>query len=186
MREFFPLNRPFRNFLAYGLIILGMTGCEEPPRFESQGYYFVGTPDEATARSENPRLLEAVSKLVEAVIAQNREAILDFIHPQEGAIIDAKAFVSKAEVRAALYDPESVLYRVLWDDKYWKETAPAENIRSYRKIFSNAGVIKTGLFWYSPTECEVRLDFKNRPAMGIMGNLIFRKRGTSWYLMNFF
>lgn len=168
------------------LLLTGLTLCQKPPEFVLAGYFFVGAADETAAQHENPALVAATAQVIQAVIAEDREKLLSFVHPKEGAIIDAKAFVSQAQVRSALYDKSSTLSRVLWDDQYWKETAPADNVRSYRSVFARAGEIKLGLFWYSATECEVRIDFKHRPSMGIMGNLIFRKRGDRWYLMNFF
>lgn len=170
-----------------GLILLSLLGqCNRPPQFVMQGYFFVGAADEATAQRENPTLLKAVEEVVTAIVSQNPAALLGYVNAKEGAVIDAKAFATFAQIQTALYDSSSQLSRVLWDDKYWKETAPRDNIRSYRTSFSRAGEIKVALFWYSPTECEARLDFKDRPAMGIMGNIIFRKRGERWYLMNFF
>lgn len=166
--------------------MLGLSVCKKPPEFSMAGYFFVGTADETTAQRENPVLVTATTEVIQAVIAEDREKLLSFVHPKEGAIIDAKAFVSQAHVRSALYDKSAILSRVLWDDQYWKETAPGDNVRSYRSVFTHAGEIKLGLFWYSATECEVRIDFKGRPSMGIMGNLIYRKRGDRWYLMNFF
>ncbi len=160
--------------------------CQKPPQFVLQGYFFVGAPDEATAQRENPLLVHTAASVIEAIIAEDREKLLGFVNTKDGAIIDAKAFVSYEQVRSALYDKSAILSRVLWDDKYWKETAPEDNVRSYRTVFSRAGEIKLALFWYSATECEVRLDFEGRPSMGLMGNLIFRKRGDRWYLMNFF
>lgn len=160
--------------------------CHKPPQLVLQGYYFVGAPDEASAQSQNAVLVAAAESVIHAIINEDRKKLLEFVHPKEGAIIDAKAFVSYEQVERALSDPSAALYRVLWDDRYWKEIAPNDNVRSYRSVFSRAGEIKIGLFWYSPTECEVRLDFKNRPSMGLMGNLIFRKRDGRWYLMNFF
>ncbi|GAB4444237.1 MAG: hypothetical protein OHK0011_26390 [Turneriella sp.] len=175
-----------RKFHVTLLLALGLGVCQKPPEFVLAGYFFVGAADEAAAQRENPVLVKATTEVIQAVMTEDREKLLSFVHPKEGAIIDAKAFVSYAQVRSALYDSSAVLSRVLWDDEYWKETAPADNVRSYRSIFARAGEIKLGLFWYSATECEVRIDFRGRPSMGIMGNLIFRKRGDSWYLMNFF
>lgn len=184
MKKITDRHRKWRFFQV--LLLLALASCYRPPEFVLQGYYFVGTPDEATAQRENPVLLRTTAAVIEAIIAEDREKLLSFVHPKEGAIIDAKAFVSYAQVRSALYDKSAILSRVLWDDQYWKETAPADNVRSYRTLFTRAGEIKLGFFWYSATECEVRIDFRHRPSMGLMGNLIFRKRGDRWYLMNFF
>jgi len=174
-----------RLFLTL-FVLLGLTACQKPPEFVLQGYFFVGAADETTAQRENPALVAATAAVIGAIIAEDREKLLSFVHAKEGAIIDAKAFVSYEQVRSALYDKSAILSRVLWDDKYWKETAPEDDVRSYRSVFSRAGEIRLGLFWYSATECEVRIDFKGRPSMGLMGNLIFRKRDDRWYLMNFF
>ncbi|MFO1478705.1 MAG: hypothetical protein U1F40_00745 [Turneriella sp.] len=168
------------------ILLFWLAACQKPPEFVLQGYFFVGAADEAAAQRENPVLVATAASVIESIIAEDREKLLSFVNTKEGAIIDAKAFVSYEQVRSALYDKSAILSRVLWDDKYWKETAPGDNVRSYRTVFSRAGEIKLGLFWYSPTECEVRIDFKGRPSMGLMGNLIFRKRGDRWYLMNFF
>lgn len=168
------------------LTLLFLLACHKPPQFSLQGYYFVGVPNEAVAERENPLLLSAAEAVIQAIIAEDREKLLDFVHPKDGAIIDAKAFVSHAQVRSALYDKSAILSRVLWDDQYWKETAPEDNVRSYRTVFSRAGEIRLALFWYSASECEVRIEFAGRPSMGLMGNLIFRKRDERWYLMNFF
>jgi len=174
-----------RLFLTL-LFLSVVAACQKPPELVLQGYYFVGAPDETMAQRENPALVAATAAVIGAIIAEDREKLLSFVHAKEGAIIDAKAFVGYEQVRSALYDKSAILSRVLWDDKYWKETAPEDNVRSYRSVFSRAGEIKLALFWYSPTECEVRIDFRGRPSMGLMGNLIFRKRGERWYLMNFF
>ncbi|MFZ5630942.1 MAG: hypothetical protein ACOY5B_17545 [Spirochaetota bacterium] len=178
----------YRKLNAFTLLVLlpALASCQKPPEFVLQGYFFVGAPDEAAAQRENAALVATTAAVIGAVIAEDREKLLSYIHPKEGAIIDAKAFVSYAQVKSALYDKSAILSRVLWDDQYWKETAPGDSVRSYRSVFSRAGEIRLGLFWYSPAECEVRIDFKGRPSMGIMGNLIFRKRGDRWYLMNFF
>jgi hypothetical protein len=168
------------------LLICLFGACGKKPQFVLQGYFFVGAADEANAQRENATLVAATASVIEAIIAEDREKLLSFVSAKDGAIIDAKTFVSYEQVRSALYDKSAILSRVLWDDNYWKETAPADNVLSYKTVFSRAGEIKLGLFWYSPTECEVRIDFAGRPSMGIMGNLIFRKRGERWYLMNFF
>lgn len=160
--------------------------CQKPPTYSLQGYFFVGTPDEASAQAENPKIITAIQEIITAIIEERPEQLLRYVNQKEGAIIDAKAVVGYSQVAVALTDRNAQLYRVLWDDKYWKEIAPRDNIRSYRKIFSSAGEIRIGIFYYSATECEVRLDFKNRPTMGIMGNPILRKRDGRWYLMNFF
>lgn len=168
------------------LILLSIFACNRPPIFSLQGYFFVSAPDEALAQRENAQIVEAVQKIVLAIVDENPEALLEQVSKQEGAIIDAKAVLPYVQVATALHDKNSQLYRVLWDDRYWKEAAPKENIRSYRKTFLSAGEIRLGLFYYSATECEVRLDFKDRPSIGIMANLILRKRGNRWYMMNFF
>ena len=168
-------------------VVLVLASCRlQPPAVEMQGYFFVGAPDEATAQKQNPELLLAVTEVITAIVNEDRELLLKYVSKDEGAIIDAKAFVSYAQIRTALYDAQSQLARVFWDDKYWRETAPNDNIQSYRKTFGKAETIRAGFFWYSPSECEVRLDFPGRPSMGIMGNPIFRKRGAHWHLMNFF
>lgn len=173
--------------IAFATVVLSLIlHCGKPPTFSQQGYFFIGKSDEAMAQRENPEILRAVEGVITAIVEKKPEALLTYVHPGEGAIIDAKAFVSYAQVASALHEPQSQLYRVLWDDKYWKETAPSDNIRSYRKTFLSAGEIRLGLFYYSDSECEVRLDFKDRPPMGIMANLILRKRNGRWYLMNFF
>lgn len=174
------------KFLLLIAVSTLVMGCQQPPSYSLQGYFFVGTPDEAAAKEENPKIVAAIQEIITAIIEAKPELILKYINEKEGAIIDAKAVVPYAQVAVALTDPKAQLYRVLWDDKYWKEVAPRDNIRSYRKIFSSAGEIRIGIFYYSATECEVRLDFKNRPTMGIMGNPILRKRDGRWYLMNFF
>ena len=168
------------------LLLLLTVACNRPPAFVQQGYFFISAPDEELARRENPQIMDTVAKIVLAITEENPQGLLEYIHKQEGAIIDAKAVTTYAQVATALHDKNSQLYRVLWDDQYWKETAPKENIRSYRKTFLAAGEIRLGLFYYSATECEVRLDFKDRPSMGIMANLILRKRDNRWYMMNFF
>ncbi len=175
-----------KSHLLCAIVLLGLLACKTPPTFSLQGYYFVGGADEKTAQEENPHILRAVEEIVLAVYDKNAETILRYIDKKEGAVIDAKAFASFAEIRTALTTPSSQLYRVLWSDDYWKETAPKDNIVSYSTSFGKAKQIRVALYWYSPTECEARLDFKSRPAMGIMGNLIFRKKDTRWYLMNFF
>lgn len=182
MNAVLPLPRVARRFM----LLLGLVSCQEPPEFLLQGYFFVGASDEATAKKENPALVTATASVIGAIIAEDRERLLTFVHPEDGAIIDAKAFVGYTQVRAALYDKTAILSRVLWDDAYWKQVAPQDNAKSYRSVFARAGEVRLGLFWYSATECEVRIDFKGRPSMGLMGNLIFRKRGDRWYLMNFF
>lgn len=161
-------------------------GCQSKPTFTLQGYFFVGQPAEAVATAENAKLAETVSDIVLAIYEKNPAKLMQNIHQKEGAIIDAKAFASYAQVGLALEDSESMLYRVLWDDAYWKSASPGDPIRSYRTVFSEAGEIRIGLFYYSPTECEARLDFKGRPSMGVMANLVLRKRGDRWYMMNFF
>ncbi len=166
--------------------LLLWAACSRPPTFSQQGYFFVSAPDEALARRENTQIVETVQKIVLAIVDEKPDILLEYVNKQEGAIIDAKAILPYAKVATALYDRSSQLYRVLWDDQYWKETAPKENIRSYRSTFLSAGEIRLGLFYYSATECEVRLDFKDRPSIGIMANLILRKRDNRWYLMNFF
>jgi hypothetical protein len=160
--------------------------CAEPPTFALQGYYFVGSPDEAMAQSENPKLMLAIQEIIEAIVAKKPEVIIKYVSKIDGAITDAKAFVPYAEVASALTTPEAQLHRVFWDEKYWKETAPKDEIHSYQRVFAKAGEIKVGLFYYSGQECEVRLDFKNRPSLGLMGNPIFRKHNGRWYLLNFF
>lgn len=167
-------------------LVLMLTACGKPPTFSVQGYFFVGKPDEEVARRENPRIAETVEKIVLAIIEEKPDALLEHVSKQEGAIIDAKAVLPYVQVASALHNRNSQLSRVLWDDQYWKEVSPKENIRSYRKTFLAAGEIKLGLFYYSATECEVRLDFKDRPSIGIMANLILRKRENRWYMMNFF
>jgi hypothetical protein len=171
-----------------GLIFLCATllSCARPPHLSLQGHFFLSTPNEALAQRENPQILAAVEEIVTAIVNAEPERILKYIDREKGAIIDAKAFVPYAQVASALTQPTAQLHRVLWNDAYWKETAPNDNIRSYQKIFSSAGEIRIGIFYYSASECEVRLDFKNRPSMGIMGNPIFRKRDQRWYLVNFF
>lgn len=168
------------------LILLAIAGCNQPPSFTLQGYFFVSGPDEGLAQRENAQIVATVQKIVLAIVDEKPDVLLEHVNKQEGAIIDAKAVLPYAQVATALHDKNSQLYRVLWDDRYWKETAPKENIRSYRKTFLSAGEIRLGLFYYSATECEVRLDFKDRPSMGIMANLILRRRDNRWYLMNFF
>ncbi len=165
---------------------MAMTGCTRAPTFALQGYFFVGAPDELLAASENTRISATVSDIVLAIYEKNAAKLIRNVHPQEGAIIDAKAFATYAQVGQALEDPQSMLYRVLWDDAYWKKNSPGDSIRSYRKVFGEAGEIRLGLFYYSASECEVRLDFKDRPPMGVMANLVLRKRGDRWYMMNFF
>ncbi|MCX7632422.1 MAG: hypothetical protein N2Z22_03705 [Turneriella sp.] len=172
-----------KKFLA---ILITLAACQRKPEVVFEAYFFVGAPDEQSARRQNPELVLATTELVNAIIDHNPEKILEFVHPVDGAITDAKKFQSSAQIRDALYNPETMLYRVLWDDGYWQKTAPEDNIRSYRTVLRKAGKIRLALFWYSPTECEVRLDFPGRPPMGVMGNLIFRKRDGRWYLMNFF
>lgn len=172
--------------IAVLCLLLAFFACNRPPTFAMQGYFFVSAPDEEVARRENPLILETVQKIVLAITDEKPEALLEFVNRQEGAIIDAKAVLPYVQVATALHDKKSQLYRVLWDNQYWKEVAPKENIRSYRQMFLSAGEIRLGLFYYSATECEVRLDFKDRPSMGIMANLILRKRDNRWYMMNFF
>lgn len=138
------------------------------------------------AKAESPQVLAALEEVVGGIVEEKPDRILKYVHATEGAIIDAKAFVPYAQVASALTDPKAQLYRVFWDDAYWKETAPNDNIRSYRKSFLGAGEIRVAIFYYSAVECEVRLDFKNRPAMGIMANPVFRKRDGKWFIMNMF
>ncbi len=151
-----------------------------------QGHFFLSTADETMAAAENPKILAALEEIVTAIVEEKPEQILKYVNAKEGTIIDAKAFVPYEQVATALTNPKAQLYRVFWDDAYWKETAPRDNIRSYRKVFGSAGEVRVGIFYYSATECEVRLDFKNRPSMGLMGNPIFRKRDGKWYIMNMF
>jgi hypothetical protein len=174
------------RLLIFGLIFLHAAHCGKPPTFAMEGYYFLSAPDEKMAAVENPKVMAAIADIVGGILEQNPERILKYVSKADGAIIDAKAFVPFTQVAVALTDSKAPLYRVLWDDKYWKEAAPNDNVRSYRNIFSSAGDIRVGIFYYSSVECEVRLDFKNRPSMGVMGNPILRKRGDRWYLMNFF
>lgn len=115
------------------LLLLTTAACNRPPTFAQQGYFFISAPDEELARRENPQIMEAVAKIVLAITEENPQALLEYVHKQEGAIIDAKAVTTYAQVATALHDRNSQLYRVLWDDRYWKDTAPKENIRSYRK-----------------------------------------------------
>lgn len=169
------------------LVCLALSACSgRAPTFSLQGYYFIGASDEKNAVAENGRLMQAVSEIVLAIYEKQPAKLMQYVHAQEGAIIDAKAFVTQTQVGQALEDENSMLYRVLWDDAYWKKTSPEETIRSYRTLFGKAGEIRVGLFYYSATECEARLDFKGRPPMGIMANLVLRKRGERWYMMNFF
>lgn len=168
------------------VMLLAIAGCNRPPVFSLQGYFFVSAPDEELAKRENQRIVETVQSIVLAIVEGKPDALLEHVNKQEGAIVDAKAVVPYVQVASALHNKNSQLYRVLWDDQYWKETAPKENIHSYRKTFLSAGEIRLGLFYYSATECEVRLDFKDRPSIGIMANLILRKRDNRWYMMNFF
>jgi hypothetical protein len=169
------------------ILCLVLSACSgRPPAVSLQGYFFVGQSDEKAAAAENPKLLQAVTEIVLAIYEKQPAKLMQYIHAQEGAIIDAKAFATHAQVGQALDNPESMLYRVLWDDAYWKKNSPEDEIRSYRTLFGRAGEIRVGLFYYSATECEARIDFKNRPPMGIMANLVLRKRGDRWYMMNFF
>ena len=167
-------------------IVLAIIQCGGKPSFSLQGYFFVSNPDEKMASEENPKIMAALEDIVAAIIEEKPERILAYVHQTEGAIIDAKAFVPYTQVATALTDPKAQLHRVFWDDAYWQETAPKDNIRSYRRVFSRAGEIRVGIFYYSASECEVRLDFKNRPAMGLMSNPIFRKRDGKWFIMNMF
>lgn len=168
------------------VLALFMSACGRSPTFALQGYFFLSQPNEALAAAENPKILQAVEGIVTAIAEQNPDKLLEYVDRKEGAITDAKAVVPYAQIATALHDPKAQLYRVLWDDQYWKETAPSDNVKSYRKIFRSAGEIRLGIFYYSAQECEVRLDFKDRPSMGIMANLVLRKREGKWFLMNFF
>lgn len=138
------------------------------------------------AAEENPKIMAALEDIIGGIVDEKPERILAYVNRKEGAIIDAKAFVPYAQVAVALTDPKAQLHRVFWDAVYWQETAPKDNIRSYRSVFSRAGEIRVGIFYYSADECEVRLDFKNRPAMGLMSNPILRKRDGRWFIMNMF
>lgn len=168
------------------LLCLFVLACGRPPTFTLQGHFFLSTPDEKMAAAENPHVLAALDEIVTAIVEEKPDRILKYVNPKEGAIIDAKAFVPYTQVATALTNPKAQLYRVFWDDAYWKETAPHDNIRSYRKVFSSAGEVRVGIFYYSANECEVRLDFKNRPSIGVMGNPIFRKYDGRWFIMNMF
>lgn len=170
----------------YNILLLCLIACGPKTHITLQGYFFVGKSDEILAKAENAPVIATLDGVIHSIMEKDISKLLQFVHRKDGAIIDAKEMVSFERVETALQLQNSQLHRVLWNDDYWRKTAPTENIRSYQKTFLRAGEIRASIYYYSASECEVRIEFKNRPSMGIMGNPIFRKREGRWYLTNFF
>ena len=156
------------------------------PQIRLGAYYFVGKADESLAVAENGKLLEMSRHLLEAVIQKKTDVLVSMIDPVQGAIIDAKIMVSYEKVKAALNDEMHPLHKTLWNEKAMQETDSTGELHCYQKYFQSVDEIEVLLFYYSHSEAEVRLNFKNRPSVGVMGNLIFQKRQDRWILLNFF
>jgi len=168
------------------LSMLPLIGCATEPRVSLGSYFFIGAKDETLAQVENTAIITVTQKIILAIAKHDTERLLELVHKKEGAIIDAKEIVPFDRVRAALENPNSMLYRTLWDDHYWQKSSPSENIHSYQKVFMRAGEIRTDIYYYSTVQCELDLKFSGRPSMGIMGNPILKKRDGLWYLVKFF
>ena len=181
-------HRKNLHCFTWGAMLLLLVACSvrQNPQINLGAYYFVGKSDESLASSENDKILEMSRALLLAILHKKTEIIVSMIDPDYGAIIDAKNVVPYAKVKTALLDESHPLHKTLWNEKAMQATDSTGEIHSYQKYFQSTDKIEIMIFYYSSVELEVRLNFKNRPSIGVMGNLIFQKRRGQWYLLNFF
>lgn len=156
------------------------------------------TPEKLTVThvfADKEELLEAANKeaesirdkmalVIAAIKAEKPDVILEQIHNEHGAYADLKALMTRKQVEKSLKNKDGLLYRVFWSDAPAK-TATVEN-KSYRQFFNEAPGISIELFFYNATETEVRLEFENRPPIGILGNAVYQKYDGKWYLRRIF
>ncbi len=131
---------------------------------------------------ESPAVRQVVYDLIAAIMEHRKKDIVALVHPIKGALTDLKSPRSQKQIEQDLNDEKSVLYETFFSTKKNTDGSP----KGFAAMFAQASEIQLDLFFYSPTEVEVRLLFENRPPSGILGNLILHKTGDRWFVAQFF
>ena len=117
---------------------------------------------------------EAISQLTKkvliAIIEEKPTEILETINKKYGAFTDIKAKSSFDEVKYEF--TSGTLHKIYWnsDDQF-------------SKILKKPEFITMNLYYYSSEECEVHIQFSNRPSLAVMNNLIVHKIDKIWYVV---
>ena len=105
------------------VMLVAIAGCNRPPSFSLQGYFFVSAPDEELARRENQRIVETVQGIVLAITEEKPDALLEHV-----AILTEVRFVRSGKE----YDCEEAVDH-LRRDLQWKIHDLPDHLRPYAK-----------------------------------------------------
>ena len=150
---------------------------------------------EVPEKSQNlsSRELEAIDLTLRGFIVSvregNLEALGERLHPSESIYVDLKSPLSKGEILKRLNDPSDFYYALYWDTPRLKELTGEGSAKSFQGLFRSARKYRARVYVVAENRVEVRLDFRKRPGVGMMGNLILERLETPglddkgrWYI----
>lgn len=162
-------------------------GCDDIATKVKQGAVIADKTElKSRAETEAKILLPMVRKLIVAVAKKDSDGILRQIHPNKGAFIDVKSPLSYEKIEKDFQKQNGILIPPLWNTAELRRRSGDPDLLSFRDYFRNAKEIRVSFYFYSASECEVRLAFADRPSNGVMGNPIYHKIDGRWYLKRIF
>ncbi|MDH5717968.1 MAG: hypothetical protein OEZ22_10050 [Spirochaetia bacterium] len=188
------LNLIYKKELISIFLILAFA-CKTPEKIETEpetlqvitaNIFTDSIVDKKYFSNEGELIREKIISLIHALLNHNIETIISQIHSEIGAYADIKSPMGYKEIVNEIENPMGLLYITFWDTSRLKQMNPDIEILSFQEIFSKVKIIYLDLFFYSTEECEIYLNFKNRPSLGILGNPVYHKVDGIWYLKRLF
>ncbi|MDH5721376.1 MAG: hypothetical protein OEZ13_12285 [Spirochaetia bacterium] len=142
--------------------------------------------DKNSANISSEEIRSRLEALIKAIIQKDIKTVISQVHKEVGAYADIKAHMIYQNIAKEIDNSKGILHIIFWKTDKLREKYPDIEISSYQEIFSSSHEIALDLFFFSKEECEIYLDFENRPPSGILGNPIYHRIDNRWYLKRIF
>lgn len=124
--------------------------------------------------------------MVRAILEDDMEALLPFIHPKEGVWVDLKALWTKKEYERDIRDPNGYIPTYFLSTEKLRARKNNDTSLSVKEILQISGGFSLDYYFETPDDCEVDILFINKtPEEGNLANPVFRKIQGRWYIYRF-
>jgi len=170
--RYLGVNKKFLCFIFFLVTACGYS----MPQVKQGVSFFDDEKDRATSAADVKAIFQHMYRYIRAIVEKKSELILTQVDKESGANVDLKAPSSYSGVVETLNNKDGLLNRV-----YWQQVD--EDIDSLQSILAGAGEIEINVHFYrGALECEVKLNFTDRPSLGVLSNAIYHKINGRWWL----
>lgn len=121
--------------------------------------------------------------MVRAILDDNMEDLLPFIHPEQGVWVDLKAGWTKGQYAADIDDPDGYIETYFLNTEKLRAKKRSSTVLSVKDILLNSGGLSLDYYFETKEECEVDIRFQlQSKEEGNLSNPVFRKISNRWYI----